>query len=207
VNRQNACAFILALQNPSSKIRPVTELPPNGKMPSLRNFVTIRQLVKSTPGTILSAPSRRFFRPHAWRRQLRSIALSFAASDDRGMEYLIGVILSLAVFAFALVTGLDRDRVFYPTLLFVIATYYILFAVMGASVHAVLIESLVAGSFLAIAVVGFKTNLWFVAVALAGHGVLTFFIICSLKILASRCGGLVFVWRSILPPVDSLACF
>ena len=91
------------------------------------------------------------------------------------MEYLIGVILSLAVFTFALVTGLDRDRVFYPTLLVVIATYYILFAVMGTSVHALLIESLVAGSFLAIAVVGFKTNLWFVAVALAGHGVFDFF--------------------------------
>ena len=91
------------------------------------------------------------------------------------MEYLIGVILSPVVFVFALLTGLDRDRVFYPTVLIVIATYYILFAVMGTSVHAILIESLVAGSFLAIAVVGFKTNLWFVAVALAGHGVFDFF--------------------------------
>ena len=91
------------------------------------------------------------------------------------MEYLIGVILSPVVFVFALLTGLDRDRVFYPTVLVVIATCYILFAVMGTSVHAILIESLVAGSFLAIAVVGFKTNLWFVAVALAGHGVFDFF--------------------------------
>jgi hypothetical protein len=109
------------------------------------------------------------------RRQLMSIALYVAVSDDGSMEYLIGVILSLAVFAFALVTGLDRDRVFYPTLLPVIATYYILFAVMGDSVHAIWIESLVAGSFLAIAVAGFKTNLWFVAAALAGHGVFDFF--------------------------------
>ena len=91
------------------------------------------------------------------------------------MEYLIGVILSPVVFVFALLTGLDRDRVFYPTVLIVITTYYILFAVMGTSLHAILIESLVAGSFLAIAVVGFKTNLWFVAVALAGHGVFDFF--------------------------------
>ena len=91
------------------------------------------------------------------------------------MEYLIGVILSPVVFVFALLTGLDRDRVFYPTVLIVIAIYYILFAVMGTSVHAILIESLVAGSFLAIAVLGFKTNLWFVAVALAGHGVFDFF--------------------------------
>ena len=47
------------------------------------------------------------------------------------MEYLIGVVLAAVVCAFAMLTGFDRDRVFYPTLLIVIATYYILFAVMG----------------------------------------------------------------------------
>jgi hypothetical protein len=101
--------------------------------------------------------------------------IKVAASEDRRMEYLIGIALSLAVLAFALVTGFDRDRVFYPTMLIVIATYYILFAVMGTSLHAIWIESLVAGLFLAIAVIGFKTNLWLVAMALAGHGVFDFF--------------------------------
>ena len=91
------------------------------------------------------------------------------------MEHLIGVVLSLVVFAGAMLTGFDRDRVFYPTLLIVIASYYILFAVMGTSVHALLIESLVAGSFMVVAVAGFKTNLWLVAVALAGHGVFDLF--------------------------------
>jgi hypothetical protein len=91
------------------------------------------------------------------------------------MEYLIGVVLSLAVMVFALLTGFDRDRVFYPTVLVIIGSYYILFAVMGASAQTIWVESLVAGSFLAIAVVGFKTNLWLVAVALAGHGVFDFF--------------------------------
>jgi hypothetical protein len=41
------------------------------------------------------------------------------------MEYLIGVVLALVVCAFAMLAGFDRDRVFYPTLLTVIATYYI----------------------------------------------------------------------------------
>jgi hypothetical protein len=91
------------------------------------------------------------------------------------MEYLIGVVLAAVVLAFARWTGFDRDRVFYPTLLIVIATYYILFAVMGTSEHALLIESLVATTFLAAAVVGFKKNLWLVAAALAGHGVFDFF--------------------------------
>ena len=49
------------------------------------------------------------------------------------MEYLIGVILSLAVAGFAAVVGFDRERAFYPTVLIVVASYYILFAAMGAS--------------------------------------------------------------------------
>jgi hypothetical protein len=47
------------------------------------------------------------------------------------MEYLIGVILTLAVVVFAAVVGFDRDGAFYPTVLIVIASYYALFAVMG----------------------------------------------------------------------------
>jgi hypothetical protein len=49
------------------------------------------------------------------------------------MEYLIGLILALTVVGLAAVVGFDRERVFYPTLLIVIASYYALFAVMGAS--------------------------------------------------------------------------
>ena len=39
--------------------------------------------------------------------------------------------------------GLDRDRAFYPVVTIVIASYYALFAVMGASTHALILESLV----------------------------------------------------------------
>jgi hypothetical protein len=91
------------------------------------------------------------------------------------MEYLIGIGLALVVCAFAMLAGFDRDRVFYPTLLIVIATYYILFAVMGSSTPALAIESAVAGTFLVLAVAGFKKNLWLVVAALAGHGVFDFF--------------------------------
>jgi len=91
------------------------------------------------------------------------------------MEYLIGGILAGAVFAFGRSAGFDRDRVFYPMLLIVVAHYYILFAVMGRSMTALLIESLVAGVFVMAAVAGFKINLWLVAVALAAHGVFDFF--------------------------------
>lgn len=41
------------------------------------------------------------------------------------MAYLIGIGLVVMVCAFATLVGFDRDRVFYPTVLAVIATYYI----------------------------------------------------------------------------------
>jgi hypothetical protein len=67
--------------------------------------------------------------------------------------------------------GLDRDRAFYPTVTIVIASYYALFAVMGASTHALVLESLVGTVFLAVAVSGFRSSLWVVVVALAAHGI------------------------------------
>jgi len=90
------------------------------------------------------------------------------------MEYLIGLILSLAVVAFAAVIGFDRERAFYPTVLIVIASYYGLFAVMGASGRTLIIEIEIASAFLLVAVLGFKRNLWFVVAALIGHGVFDF---------------------------------
>jgi hypothetical protein len=46
---------------------------------------------------------------------------------------------------------------------------------MSASTPVVIVESVAAGAFLALAVIGFKTGLWLVVVALAGHGVFDFF--------------------------------
>ena len=76
------------------------------------------------------------------------------------MEYLIGVILTLAVAAFAAVIGFDRERAFYSTVLIVIASYYALF-VMGASTRTLIIESIVAGVFVLFAVLGFKAWAFF----------------------------------------------
>ena len=91
------------------------------------------------------------------------------------MPYLIGLILALVVCLFALLTGFDRDRVFYPTVVIVVAHYYILFAVMGATTPVLLAESTAATVFIVLAVIGFKTSQWITAAALAGHGVYDFF--------------------------------
>ena len=87
------------------------------------------------------------------------------------MEYAIGVILGLAIAAAATVTGFARDRSFYPTVLIVIATYYVLFAVMGGSHETLIAELLVAVGFLFVAIVGYRTSLWVVALGLVAHGI------------------------------------
>ena len=91
------------------------------------------------------------------------------------MAYVVGIVLALGVAVFARCAGFDRDRAFYPTVVIVVASYYVLFAVLGGSVHALLRESLVMTGFVTAAVLGFRSSPWLVVAALAGHGVLDAF--------------------------------
>jgi hypothetical protein len=91
------------------------------------------------------------------------------------MEYLIGLVLGLAVSGSATLIGLDRGRSFYPTVLIVVASYYALFAAMGASNTTLGMEVLVGLGFAFLAVVGFKKSMWLVAAGLIGHGVFDVF--------------------------------
>jgi len=83
----------------------------------------------------------------------------------------VGAFLAFAVGLMATGVGLDRDRAFYPTVTIVIAFLYGLFAVIGTSTHALVLESLVGIVFLAAALSGFRSSLWIVVVALAAHGI------------------------------------
>ena len=87
------------------------------------------------------------------------------------MALLVGALLAFAVGLLATASGLDRDRAFYPTVTIVIASYYALFAAMGASTNALMLESVVSAVFLVVAVFGFRSSLWVVVLALAAHGV------------------------------------
>jgi hypothetical protein len=87
------------------------------------------------------------------------------------MPYVIGSVLSLGVAIFARSVGLDRDRAFYPTVMIVIASTYILFAAISGSVSVLLLEAIVMVGFSTVAVMGFKSNPWLVVVAMIGHGV------------------------------------
>lgn len=88
------------------------------------------------------------------------------------MSFLIGASLALGVGLMATWVGFDRDRAFYPAVTIVIASYYVLFAVMGGSSHSLLTECAVLAAFLIASIVGFKRTPWLIVAALAAHGVL-----------------------------------
>ena len=67
------------------------------------------------------------------------------------MEYVIGIVAAFSVGVFATVFGFDKDRSFYPTVLIVIATLYLLFAVMAKSTDSLLAETIPALVFVAMA--------------------------------------------------------
>lgn len=87
------------------------------------------------------------------------------------MAFFVGVAMALAVGVFTTLAGFNRDRSLYPVVTIVIASYYGLFAVMGDGV-ALGSEVAAAAVFVAAAVIGHRTTLWVVVVALVGHGLL-----------------------------------
>jgi len=87
------------------------------------------------------------------------------------MEYVVGTIIAVAVAGVARIFGLDKGRSFYPTVLIVVASYYSLFAAMGASGRVITTEAVIGLGFAILAVFGFKRNMWLVGLAIAGHGV------------------------------------
>ena len=87
------------------------------------------------------------------------------------MGYIVGFALALVVSIHARAIGLDRGRAFYATVAMIVATYYVLFAVMGGSLQVLAIESVVMIGFVSAAMLGFKRSSWLIAACLAGHGV------------------------------------
>ena len=91
------------------------------------------------------------------------------------MPLLIGVLLALAVGAFGTWMGMDRERSFYTVIMMVIAVLYVLFALIGHSTHALVMDALIGTVFFLAAALGFKRSLWMVVAALAGHGIMDLF--------------------------------
>lgn len=86
------------------------------------------------------------------------------------MEILIGMTLALGVGVGGTAACLDRDRAFYPAVTLAIGSYYILFAVLGGTAHALGLETLAFVCVAALAIFGYRTSLWMIVASLASHG-------------------------------------
>lgn len=90
------------------------------------------------------------------------------------MALIVGIILALAVGLFAHAVGFDRDKAFYPVVLIIIASYYVLFAVIGGEARELLVETAIFGLFAAVAVAGFRFSSWVLVAGLVSHGLFDF---------------------------------
>ena len=91
------------------------------------------------------------------------------------LPLIVGVVLALAVGAFGTLVGFDRERSFYATIMVVIAGLYAVFATMAGATHVLVVECAAGGVFIAMAVLGYRRSLWWVALALFAHGVFDYF--------------------------------
>jgi hypothetical protein len=87
------------------------------------------------------------------------------------MEYAIGIIAAAAVGLLGSLAGFDKERSFYPVVLIVVASYYILFAAMAQSPEVLIAEVIPMLVFTLMAILGFRHTHWLVAAGLAAHGV------------------------------------
>ena len=90
------------------------------------------------------------------------------------MEYIVATLGAIALAIFGRISGFERDRSFYPTVLIVIALLYLLFGALDGRTSVILIESVFALLFSAAAVVGYRKGCWIVASGIAAHGVFDF---------------------------------
>jgi hypothetical protein len=86
----------------------------------------------------------------------------------------VGALLAATVGLFANIVGYDRDRAFYATVLTVVGSLYVLFAVMVGAGQAIILEIAFFCVFAAIAAVGFRSSPWIIVAGLALHGVFDF---------------------------------
>ena len=82
----------------------------------------------------------------------------------------VGVLLAIGVAALAKFTRFGEDRSFYSTVLVIIASYYVLFAVLGDSHHALVWELVVALAFSTLAILGALFLPTLVGIGIIAHG-------------------------------------
>jgi hypothetical protein len=82
----------------------------------------------------------------------------------------VGILLAVGVAALAKFTRFDQDRSFYSTVLVIIASYYVLFAVLAGSGHALVWELVIAVGFSTVAITGALFLPTLVGTGIVAHG-------------------------------------
>ena len=86
------------------------------------------------------------------------------------MPVVVGVLLAVGIAALAKFTRFDEDRSFYSTVLIIIASYYVLFAVLDGSGHALIWELVIAVAFSTVAITGALFLPTLVGTGIVAHG-------------------------------------
>ena len=81
-----------------------------------------------------------------------------------------GALLAVGIAALAKFTRFEEDRSFYSTVLIIIASYYVLFAVLSGSGHALVWELVIAAAFSTVAIVGALFLPALVGTGIVAHG-------------------------------------
>ena len=111
----------------------------------------------------------------------------------------IGLLLAVGIAALARFTRFDEDRSFYSTILVIIASYYVLFAVLDGSRHALGWELVIAVVFSTVAIIGALVLPALVGIGIIAHGL--FDLVHDVLITNS---GLPTWWPSFCGSVDVL---
>ena len=82
----------------------------------------------------------------------------------------VGVLLAVGIAVLGKFTRFDQDRSFYSTVLVIIASYYVLFAVLDGSGRALVWELVIAVAFSAVAIIGALLLPTLVGIGITAHG-------------------------------------
>jgi len=83
---------------------------------------------------------------------------------------IVGALLAVGVATLAKFTRFDEDRSFYSTVLIIIASYYVLFAILDGSGHALVWELILAVAFSTAAIIGALFLPTLVGAGIVAHG-------------------------------------
>lgn len=90
------------------------------------------------------------------------------------IAYLIGIVLAVVTVATGALLRLEK-RTFYSTIAIVVATYYVLFAVVAGTTHTLALDALIAMVFIVLVIIGARYDVRLVALALVLHALLDVF--------------------------------